>query len=190
MKMIAAKLRGLKSISLPINLQRREKSIIIVGCAVLAVLIFLELIIFPVFDRRTRLREQIKTQTKALNEIRLLKTEYESLTRNARGNEVQLKRRSRSFTLFSFLDKLAGKGGIKQNIVSMKPSTINLKNSPYSLSIVELKLQLVTMEQLVAFIHGIETSNELVWIKSMSIYKGEKDQGLLNSLLHVETYQQ
>ena len=46
------------------------------------------------------------------------------------------------------------------------------------------------MEQLVAFIHGIETSNELVWIKSMSIYKGEKDQGLLNSLLHVETYQQ
>jgi len=189
MKTFLSKLPALKSFSLPFNLRRREKSIIIIGGVVLIVLLLLQLIIFPIFDRRVRLRDQIKTQTKVLAEIQVLKTEYETLTRSARGNESQLKKRAKSFTLFSFLDQLAGKGGIKQNIVYMKPSTTNLKNSPYALSIVELKLQSLTMEQLVSFLHGIETSTELVWIKRMSISKGEKDAGLLNSVLQVETYQ-
>jgi general secretion pathway protein M len=180
----------IKSFSLPFNLQRREKAIIAVAGVVLVVFIIVQVIIFPVLDRRTRLQRRIITQTRALEEMVQLKAEYEALTRQVHQNEAQLKARPRGFTLFSFLDALAGRSGVKQNIAYMKPTTTNMKNSPYSLSIVEMKINALTMEQLVTFLHGIETSPELIWIKRISITKGEKENDLLDSVLQVETYQQ
>ncbi|RJQ68479.1 MAG: hypothetical protein C4519_23065 [Desulfobacteraceae bacterium] len=190
--MISFSLKSLpfKPFALPVNLQSREKLIIGVAGVVLGLFIIAYLIIFPILDRRAGLRRQIVTQTQALEQMHLLKTEYETLTRHVQQSEARLKTRSKGFTLFSFLDTLAGQSGIKQNIAYMKPSTTNLKNSPYSLSMVELKINVLNMEQLVSFLHGIETSPNLIWIKRISIAKGEKETDLLNAVLQVETYQQ
>lgn len=173
----------------PINLQKRERIIISVAGVVIAVLLILQLIIFPIFDRSTNLQNQISQRAKDLAEMHRLKAEYEALTKNLVSNESQLKNRPKGFTLFSFLDALAGKSGIKQNIIYMKPSTTNMKGSPYILSIVEMKIDSLTMDQIVAFLHGVETSPNMVWIKRLSLIKGEKNSQLINSILQVETYQ-
>ncbi len=175
---------------LPINLQRREKVIVTAAGIVAALLIVLQLVIFPIIDRGDRLRKQIRKQTAALAEMHDLKREYETLTRFTRDMEHQLRQRPRNFTLFSFTDRLAGQSGIKQNIVYMKPSTSNLKNSPYALSMVEIKLTSLTMLQLTTFLHGIEDPSKIVWIKRLSITKDEKNEGLIDSVVQVETLQQ
>jgi general secretion pathway protein M len=180
----------LKSIQLPFNLQRREKIIVTTAGVVAAVLIVLQLAIFPVIDRRDRLRKQIRAQTVALGQMHDLKREYDTLTRFTRDMERQLKRRPKNFTLFSFTDRLAGQSGLKQNIVYMKPSTSNLKNSPYALSLVEIKLTSLTMLQLTTFLHGIEDPSKIVWVKRLSITKDDKKEGLINAVVQVETLQQ
>ena len=174
---------------LPVNLQKREKIIISIGGVVVVVLLILELIIFPIYDRKENLQKLIVQRTKSLSEMHQLEAEYHALTRNLVSNESQLKNRPRGFTLFSFLDALAGQSGIKQNIIYMKPSTTNVKGSPYTLSIVEMKIESLTMNQLVAFLHGVETSPNMVWVKRISLSKGEKNNQLINSILQVETYQ-
>lgn len=171
------------------NLRRRERLAVCAAACALVLFLIVQLVIFPVFDKRARLRAQIKTKQVNLLEIQSLKAEYEKLSLRAKGADEQLKKRPKSFTLFSFLDNLAGKSGIKQNIVYMKPSTTNLKNSPYVLSIVEMKVQSLTMEQLVTLLYGVETSGEQVRIKRMSLSKGEQKEGLINAILQVETYQ-
>lgn len=181
---------SLKSMQLPINLQRREKVIVTAAGIVAALLIVLQLVIFPIIDRGDRLRKQIRKQTAALAEMHDLKREYETLTRFTRDMEHQLRQRPRNFTLFSFTDRLAGQSGIKQNIVYMKPSTSNLKNSPYALSMVEIKLTSLTMLQLTTFLHGIEDPSKIVWVKRLSITKDEKNEGLIDSVVQVETLQQ
>ncbi len=180
----------MKSIPLPINLQHREKVIVTAAGIVAGVLIMLQLGIFPIIDRRDRLHQQIRQQTAALAEMHDLKREYDTLTRFTRDMERQLKQRPRNFTLFSFTDSLAGRSGIKQNIVYMKPSTSNLKNSPYALSMVEIKLNALTMLQLTTFLHGIEDPSKIVWVKRLSITKDDKKEGLINSVIQVETLQQ
>lgn len=199
MKSFSLKSLPLKSLSLkslpinlqklPINLQKREKIILYAAGGVIAVLLILEIIIFPIIDRKENLGKQIVERTKALEEMQQLKAEYSSLTRNLVSNEAQLKNRPSGFTLFSFLDTLAGQSGIKQNIIYMKPSTTNVKGSPYTLSIVEMKIDSLTMDQLVTFLHGVETSPNMVWVKRLSLTKGEKNNELINSILQVETYQ-
>jgi general secretion pathway protein M len=189
--MISFSLKSLpiKSLSLPFNLQRREKLIVAAAAVCLALFLIAYLIIFPILDRRTRLERQIASQSQALVEMNLLKAEYQKLTHHAQRSTNRVRARGAGFTLFSFLDALAGKSGIKQNIAYMKPSTTTQKNSPLSLSIVEMKINGLTMEQLVNFLHGIETSPNLVWIKRFTISKDEKEGDLINSVLQVETYQ-
>jgi len=175
--------------NLPFNLQRREKILIYSAGAVLGFFLIAHLIIYPILDRRTNLQKQIKVRTEQLEEMRELKAEYQSLTKDVNNSEAKLKLRPKGFTLFSFLDDLAGKSSIKQNIENMKPSTSNLKGSPYTLSLVEMKINSLTMEQLVTFLHGVETSPNMIWVKRISITKGEKEGQLLNSILQVETFQ-
>lgn len=175
-----------QSLNLPFNLQAREKIILLAVGALLAVFLILQVAVFPIMDHRTRLKARLTSQTLALAEIQTLKAEKEDLARISQRSEIQLKKRSKGFNLFSFLESLAARSGIKQ-IESMKPSSSNLKNSPYTLTRVDMKINGLSMEQLVAFIHGIETSNQMVWIKGISITRNEKKESVINALLHVET---
>jgi general secretion pathway protein M len=172
-----------------LNLQRREKMAVTAAAIVLGVFLLLQIIVFPVIDRGGELRQQIKSKTQALQEMHTLKAEYVSLSRYSNDMENGIKKRSRTFTLFSFIDKLAGTSGIKSNIVYMKPSTSNLKNSSHILSTVEIKLNALTMQQLTSFLYGIEDSANMVWIRRLSISKGDNNQSLLNSVLQVETFE-
>ncbi|MBR9982472.1 MAG: type II secretion system protein M [Desulfatitalea sp.] len=189
MSFFSLKLLPLRSFALPFNLQRRDKIALTVAAAVLGLFILAQLIIFPPLDRRARLKQQILTQTRALQEMQLLSAEYRAVSQTAFNTEAQLKARPAGFTLFSFLDALAGQSGVKQNIVHMRPSTTNLKGSPYSLSLVELRIDALTMQQLVAFLHGVETSPHSIWIRRISLTRGEKEEDLINVILQAETFQ-
>ena len=69
----------------------------------------------------------------------------------------------------------------------MKPTKTVQKNSPYKISRVEMKLEAITLEQLTNYLYGVETSNNMVDIKKISISKKDKTQGLLTAVLQVET---
>ena len=181
--------KSLKSMQLPINLRRRDRIALTAAGIALGVFLVFQLVIFPIIDSRDGLRKRIQTQYDALAEMQSLKAEYDTLTRFSRDMQRQLKSRSKTFTLFSFMDRLAGQSGLKQNIVYMKPSSSNLKNSPYSLSMVEIKLNALTMLQLTTLLHGIEDPTKMVWIKRLSISKNDKKKGLVNSIVQVETLQ-
>jgi len=184
-------IKSIKSLVLPYftNLQRREKLAITIAGGVIVVLLFLRLAIFPTLDGRTRLRKAIIQKKSDVQEVLELKAEYQSLSRSNSTMEARLKRRPKTFTLFSFIDRLAGKSQLKGNIAYMKPSTTNIKNSPLRLSTVEMKLNGLTMEQLTAFLHGVEDQGNAVWLRRITISKGDKVDDLLNAVLQVETFQ-
>jgi general secretion pathway protein M len=146
-------------------------------------------LIFPLIDRRDHLRKEIIVKTEDVQKIQDLKAEYLLLSRSSAGMENRIKKRPKTFSLFSFIDRLAGKSNIKNNIIYMKPSTANIKNSSYKLSTVEMKLNALTMDQLTTFLHGVEDIVNVVWVKRISITRDDKNEGLLNTVLQVETFQ-
>jgi len=89
--------------------------------------------------------------------------------------------------LFSFLDDLAGNAGVKDHISYMKPSTTVQQNSDLKVSNVEMKLQGINLDHLTSYLHMIETSPNMVLIKSLSISKQGKQEGMINAILRLET---
>ena len=68
----------------------------------------------------------------------------------------------------------------------MKPSTSVQKGSLYKISQVEMKLQSLTLEQLTTYLHMIETSKNMVYIKRLSILKTSKPEGFIDAVIQVE----
>jgi general secretion pathway protein M len=100
---------------------------------------------------------------------------------------VRFTNREKGFALFSFLDKLAGSAGVKKNIAYMKPSTSKLKDRPFVVSSVEMKLQNVNLKQVAQYLYSIETSQNNLVIKKLAILKSGKQQGYINAVFQVET---
>ena len=170
-----------------IKLNKREK--IAVGAATAAIVVFLvmQVLVFPQFDKNAQLSRTLSTRQQELEQILMLQAEYRKTANTTEQAQRYLKTRQQGFTLFSFLETLAGQTGVKNHIAYMKPTTTTQKDSPYRLSMVEMKLQEVTMAQLLAYLHGIETSRDMISIKRLSISKGEQKEDLINTVFQVET---
>lgn len=170
-----------------INLNKREKYSIYAASGFICLFILIQFVIFPFLDKSERLKRTLQAKTKSLGEIILLKTEYETIKKNFELSKISVATREKGFSLFSFLDTLAGETGIKDQITYMKPSTSAQKNSPYKISLVEMKLQAITLEQLIAYLHRVETSENMVNVKRISITKTTSPEGFINTVLKVET---
>ena len=188
MKDILEKIRILTPKAL-LTANRREKRIILLAVVVIAAILIHQLVISPVMAKKRLLNRQIKSQSQTLQEILALQAEYESTKKLSIIAQGKIARRQKGFTLFSFLDSLAGMVGLKERIAYMKPSTSTTEDGLIKMSIVETKIQAITMKQLTDYIYRIETSPNMVRIKKLSITAAGKETGTIDAVLLVETFE-
>ena len=173
--------------SLSRKFSRREKYAIYGGAGLIGLMLLNWLIISPLTEAQEARSRSLVAKTKIRDSIITMKSEYEAIKRRASASAQRFSGRKANFTLFSFLDSLAGDAAIKQHITYMKPSTSTPKGSPYKISHVEMKLQNITMEQLTTYLHKVETSKNMVFVKRLSVSKDSKQKGFINAVLQVET---
>ncbi|MDM8523385.1 hypothetical protein QUF80_08435 [Desulfococcaceae bacterium HSG8] len=171
------------------KLSKREKYAVWAGAFFVCLFIVLRFAVFPFIEKKERLERMLQTKTKTLEEMRILEAEYNSLTQKTESSKVRFSKREKGFTLFSFLDRLAGEAGVKDKIVYMKPSTSGQKDSSYKISVVEMKLQGINLKQLTPYLHKIESSENNVFIRRTSVIKKGKGTGFIDVILQVETFE-
>ena len=171
------------------NLNKREKYAIGSAAALICLFIIIQFVLFPMIDKRDRLRRLIDIETKTIEEMIVLKSEYDTVVKNINFSKNRLAKRKKGFTLFSYLDELAGETGIKNKIKYMKPSRTSQKDGSVILSLVEMKLEAVTLKQLTAYLYRVETSENTVLVKRIAISKADKPPGSIDAVLQVETYE-
>ena len=163
------------------QLTKSQKQIVIAGLAFVAAALLVQFAAFPYFEARQKVSGAIAGSEKALRELATLGAEYGVLRR-------VIERRPPGFALFSYLEKRAGDAGVKTNIKSINP----LKSSPaeaYEETAVEMRLDKLTMKQLTDFLYQVESREELVRIRKMSVAKMKESPEYLSVLLQVFTYQ-
>jgi general secretion pathway protein M len=169
------------------KLNKRERYAIVTAVAIIGLFLVAIFIVEPFFSGLDQRKRNLQAKAAMLEEMQRLQTEYATLTEKTKVSKSRFSARQKGFTLFSFLDRLAGDAGIKDRISYMKPSKKVQKNSLYKISRVEMKLEAITLEQLTTYLYGVETSENMVDINKIAISKTEKTQGLINAVLQVET---
>jgi general secretion pathway protein M len=172
-----------------INLNQREKIAISGAGAFLIIFIMVQWLIVPVFEKRDDLKTRLDSKKNILMDMKILRSDYLDMQQKAESSRQRLSNRQPGFTLFSFLDQLAGDTGLKDHIEYMKPSTAVKEDSGLKISRVELKLQEITVKDLTAYLFKVETSPNMLIVKRLSITRTGKDSGLVSAVLQVETFE-
>jgi len=168
------------------KLGKREKLSVSVGGGFIALFLIAQFIAFPFLDKRDALKRGIEAKWSGLKEIRMLKAEYEAYRKGAEGIKNHLSRRQTGFTLFSFLEQAAGRAGVKDHIKYMKPSDAP-KDGRLKESMVEMKLDGINLKQLVDYLYLIESPEQVVSIKRLSITDAKGAAGYLDAVMQVLT---
>jgi general secretion pathway protein M len=169
------------------QLAKREKYLISLAVIVILLALVIQLVIMPFVEKRERYNNNVTVKQENLQEIMGLRQEYLALQQDSDVLGQRLATRTKSFTLFSFLEKAAGDAGVKENIKYMKPSASS-GLGPFKESLVEMKLERITLVQMVGYLQLIESPDKLVSIKRISIQSNKKETQYLDAILQVLTF--
>ena len=149
--------------------------------------LLLQLLVMPFWEEKERFRNNVAAKQNSIQQMAVLRQEYLMLQQDTDSLAQRLQDRPKNFTLFSFLEKAAGDAGVKDNIKSMKPSASTGKG-PFKESLVEMKLERITLGQMVGYLKLIESPENLVSIKRISIQSNKKETQFLDAVLQVLTF--
>lgn len=169
------------------QLAQREKIILIVGGVFVLSFLFYYLELAPAMERMQVLDRLIRGAEADFRQMKELQNTYLSQQKVLNNINESLAKRQKDFAIFSFLEELATKSGLKSNILYMKPS-VTTQGGFYRESSVELKVEGVTLKQLTQYLYEIENSPQLLKIRKLHIKPRARGKNLLEATFQVSTF--
>jgi general secretion pathway protein M len=169
------------------RLDRREKIMVAGLGAFVFVFLLYTLFFAPLLTKRTDLQKSLVKKEIQLQEIRAMQQEYRLLQTESTDIKSRIGRRPEGFTLFSFIEQQAAKTRVKKHIKYMKPSEVE-RESNLQESRVDMKIQEITTENLVAFLQRLESEENVIYVNRLSIKEHGKEAGYLNAVIQVLTF--
>ncbi len=170
------------------RLEKREKLILLFGIFFVAGFIVLQGVLLPYMEARKTMTRSLSRNETELADIQLLRQEYLELKSRQGDIEERLVERAPGFSLFSFLEEQAAATKVKDRVTYMKP-TANEIDEGFNESIVEMKMERVTLDQLVSFLAKIESEEKIVSVQRISIQENGQEEGLLDTVLSIKTFE-
>lgn len=144
-------------------------------------------VIEPALTKIKSLDKAIERREAELKELRRLQSEYLRLLQKTERVRSILEKRKESFTLFSYLESVAERSGVKDRIKYMKPFASTISDEVAE-ALIEMKLSKVKIEPLIKFLFSLENSGQLIRIKKIRIRPRYTEPELLDVTLVVYTY--
>ena len=170
------------------QLTTSQKRTVTAGLVFAGVVLLSQFIVVPYFDARQKVRSAIVAGEKTLRELAAMGVEYGVLRQRSEEIRRASERRPPGFTLFSYLEKRAGDAGVKTNIRSLTPLAPT-PTGAYEETAAEMKLDKLTMRQLTDFLYRVESPEEMIRVRRISIAKMKESPEYLSALIQVFTYQ-
>ncbi len=166
------------------HLSQREKIMVSTGGVCLTLFLFFSFFLLPLMDERSNLIRRVEKQAQQLGEMQQMQVDMQSLSVQNASLQTLLDKRPKGFSLFSFLEMHAAASQLKDHIVYMKPSTVR-SDTFVRQSQVEMKLQGIDLKRLVFFLEQVESPDNLVGVKRLSIQQNSKESGALDVIMQI-----
>jgi len=167
-----------------IRLTRREKLSAVALAILVGGLVLFTFAVKPAIERTKTLRRVISEKQDELQKLRSRSNEYIFLRDSLDNLRTKAASQEEGFELLPFLESLIREHGLAKKVATMKQQILQLGPS-HSETIVEVRLENLTLRQLVDFIRKVESSKVLARIKSLYIKKNLTNTDLLDSVVEI-----
>ena len=167
-----------------IRLTRREKLLALALAIFTGGCLLFAFAIKPALARTKTLHRVISEKQDELGKLRATSNEYIFLRDSLDNVRAKVASQDKGFELLPFLESLIREHGLAKKVATMKQQVLNLGPS-HSETIVEVKLENLTLKQLVDFLRKVESSQPLARIKSLYIKKNLTNTEMLDSVIEI-----
>jgi general secretion pathway protein M len=168
------------------NLGTREKMLVMGAAVVVLLTLLFTLVIDPMLAYSGQLDRQIRKAQQELKELQARQQEYLQQKQVLDRINTQLTQQQ-NFALFSRLEELARNTNTRDKILYMKP-TLSTPSDAYEEEAVEIKMEGVTLEQLVTYLYQVEQSPQFLKIKRLYLKPRLNDRQLLTAIFRISTF--
>jgi type II secretory pathway component PulM len=167
------------------NLSQRERMLVSSAGILVGVALIYFAFVVPVLAVADRAADRLEAAETAYEVMTRLRADYDDVQQRLRGIESRIQRGSRG-NLRTTLENLAQKSMVV--VESMEPQTAP-SNDRYRETKVEVGLKGVTLPQTVAYLHQIETADQLLTVKSLRIRTRSDKPELLDVTFTVSSFE-
>lgn len=167
------------------GLSLRERALVgsALGILVLAIAFFG--IVNPVLSLGSDAEQRVDTAEQQLRAMAHMRQEFDDVHHRLEGVESRIQSGSRG-NLRTTIETLARQSGVV--IDSMEPQA-SPSNDHYRETKVEVRLENVTLEQAVTYLHRIESHRQVLSVKTLRIRKRNDDSGTLDLNFTVSSFE-
>jgi len=165
------------------QLNQREQIFVIVGGLALVLALLYFAILSPYRNALNRFDQQIAARSVQLEEVKDLQSSYLGLKQQMTQVERLLDKR-RDFSALTFVENLVEQTAGRSNLLSMRPQASEQRNE-FTLESVEIKLEKLTLEQVLELLAGIEAADIPMQVKNLYLKQRFDDRTLLDTTMTV-----
>lgn len=158
------------------RLDERERIIVLAGVVILAAILIWLVLLNPYMNTMQNLDRRIEGQRRNLERVAALGQEIDQLRQQLEGIESQ--RRS-GRPLFSQVENLTKQMGVRDQLLSMRPQPDSVQGG-FRQQTVEIRLERVTLSQLVGFLHAAEHRSYGIQVRSLRVRPRFDDRSRLD----------
>ena len=169
------------------NLDTRQRYLIIFCAVALVIALVLAFAVFPMWDARAKIKKTTSSGLKKLEE--LVKIDADLTAQEAQISRIKqtLASRRADFTLFSYLEKKAVAVNVRGRIKQMS-SVPGVKSPSFEETLIDLRLEKITIRQLTDFLYQVESPAEMIRIKRITIDKMKESPEYISAQLLIASY--
>jgi hypothetical protein len=165
-------------------LTQNDKRALTILLTALVLFVIVQFAFFPLLNKRKENERKIQRKEKELVEMQSMQEEITQLSQRSNTLEQLVAARPADFSLFAFLEEKCAETQVKDNISYMKPSDPTGDGAVQQI-MVEMKLKAIRINLLVAFLERVESAENIVALKRISIQVNKKDVGTLDVIMQV-----
>jgi general secretion pathway protein M len=170
------------------KLNKKQRYIVTGAAAFVLVALIFKLGVFPLWDAKTKIWQTLQINQKKLDEVIKLDAEFAGQEAKISKIKKVMSTRTADFSLFSFLEKKAIQAGVRGNIKHMNSSK-GTQSAAFEESLIDMKLDKITIKQLTDFLYYAESSADLVRIKRITVIKMKESPEYLSAQLQIASVQ-
>ncbi|ACL06820.1 hypothetical protein Dalk_5150 [Desulfatibacillum aliphaticivorans] len=156
------------------RLGNREKLILAAGIFVAFAILVHAFIITPALEGSRKRQAELRKMESNLVSIMELAEEYKKAKMNTNGDWDKLINR-KDFSLDNYLGQLARQAGVMGKTKYIKSSKKPIANSDFVQTIADIKLDDVTTEELLNYLHKIETSPNFLSVRRITVTRSQRE---------------
>ena len=169
------------------RLSAREKGVSIAGVIILGTLLGNQFVAKPLRERLSTLARVVESKEKVLGQLKQMGIELNTLKSEVTQIQRKIEAQPNKGRILALLERIQEEEGLSSHVLHMRPTGAAL-GKLYEETTIEVKLDAVTIEQLLKFLDSLERIGLAIGVKWLEIRHTDNPSGnLLEATVKVST---